>query len=254
MLTLPTATALAQGHVDLLSTSKSWAGYIVTRRARHDAFKAVAGTWVQPLASCIPGRFSTSFFWVGLGGFQLHGKPFKIEQIGTEADCTTSGQASYGAWYELAPKPPIHIRIPITPGDLVSAAVTMSGVSASFRLVDQSNGRVFAKRRAAPAPDLSSAEWITEAPLECYKHSCIPQPLTDFGTIGFSGALAQAPGGQVAGILSPSWVTIESKLKSAQEAASESGEPLFVEATPSLISDTSFSVTWGVIAGPPPAP
>lgn len=251
LTTMPLGAAVAQAHVDVLSTSRSWAGYIVTRRPADGAFKGVAGSWVQPDASCIAGRPSSSLFWVGLGGYKRNS--FKIEQIGTEAVCSGAGRASYAAWYELAPKPPVRIKLAIAPGDAVSAGVTVTGHEVFFHLRNRTSGHEFVKRQSLPSPDTSSAEWITEAPLECYGRTCIPEPLTDFGTITFSGATAVAADGHVGGLASPSWTTVESKIVGSNEGVTPSGNPLSVDATPALSSSgASFSVTWLVISGPAP--
>jgi hypothetical protein len=46
-----------------------------------------------------------------------------------------------------------------------------------------------------PSPDTSSAEWIAEAPSACDgSGSCQPLPLSDFGTVQFTGASATANG------------------------------------------------------------
>jgi hypothetical protein len=59
------------------------------------------------------------------------------------------------------------------------------------------------------APDLSSAEWIAEAPSDCSpfnRNGCTIEPLANFGTVAFSAASAQA-GGRVGPISDPDWTT-----------------------------------------------
>jgi hypothetical protein len=149
----------------------------------------------------------------------------------------------------------VHVKLPIKPGDVLSAAVDLTGDSAFFHLRDQTSGRSFGKRHRVRSPDTSSAEWITEAPLECYGSTCTPEPLTDFGTVTFSAAVAVAANGHIGGIANPAWTTIESEIEGDTEGITPTGEPLSVDATPALSSSgTSFTVTWQVIAGSPPAP
>ena len=52
-----------------------------------------------------------SAYWVGLGGGGQQSSA--LEQIGTQADCSTSGTATYYAWYELVPSAPVKL----VPGD-----------------------------------------------------------------------------------------------------------------------------------------
>src|SRR4051812_18847495 len=85
------------------STSSNWAGYAVTSSdpAAPAAYTSVSGSWVVPVASCSASPATFSAFWVGLGGFSETSEG--LEQIGTESDCTASGRATYGIWYELVP-------------------------------------------------------------------------------------------------------------------------------------------------------
>ena len=78
----------------------NWAGYVVASSATtKTSFSAVSGSWTQPAADCSAGSPSHSAFWVGLGGYTGD----HLEQTGTSADCSATGQASYSAWYELVP-------------------------------------------------------------------------------------------------------------------------------------------------------
>ena len=43
-----------------------------------------------------------------------------VEQIGTDADCS-SGKPVYYAWYEMYPKFPVNLSLTINPGDTISA-------------------------------------------------------------------------------------------------------------------------------------
>ena len=73
----------------------NWAGYVVASSAMaKTSFSAVSGSWTQPTVDCAAGSPSHSAFWIGLGGYTGD----HLEQTGTSADCSASGQASYSAW------------------------------------------------------------------------------------------------------------------------------------------------------------
>ena len=69
-------------------------------------FSSVSGAWTQPAATCSRGR-TYSAVWVGLGGYSAS----ELEQIGTDANCSSSNRASYGSWYELVPAAPAHLTL-----------------------------------------------------------------------------------------------------------------------------------------------
>src|SRR4051794_7458767 len=100
-------------------TSSNWAGYAVSGsgiRYRH-----VSATWTQKAVDCstTSGR-AYSAYWVGLGGLSTNAQA--LEQIGTDADCSSSGRATYVAWYELVPQAAVNIRsLTIRSGDRLSA-------------------------------------------------------------------------------------------------------------------------------------
>jgi len=232
--------------------SSNWAGYVVNGRAAKTQFERVIGGWAQPRATCSAGQQSYSAFWVGLGGYQASSS--KLEQTGTEADCDATGHAYYSAWYELVPNPPVPIRLAIKPGDVVAASVTVSANSVSLHLRNVTTGRLFTKRLALRSPDTSSAEWIAEAPSSCDRSDCRTLPLTNFGSVSFSGASALATDGHAGSISDAAWTAIEIEIEGDLEAFSAATGPVFAGATPGGLSSSggSFSVNWQQTAGPAP--
>jgi peptidase A4-like protein len=177
------------------ATSSNWAGYAVTPTPGGSvtSFSNVYGSWVQPAVSCSSGAPSFSAFWVGLGGV-TEGST-SLEQIGTAADCTASGTPTYSAWYEILPAPPVWLRPAITPGDRVSAAVTVSARTVSVRLRNLTRHTVANAKRKLAAPDLTSAEWIAEAPSTCTGSGrCTTLPIANFGSVDFLQAAATGSG------------------------------------------------------------
>jgi hypothetical protein len=173
------------------AVSANWAGYAVTGAK----YRRVTGTWIEPKGRCTAGGSTSSAIWVGLGGFAQSSEA--LEQVGTELDCTSSGQAEYSAWYELVPAASVTIPLKIRAGDRLSASVTVVRTQVTLVLHDETTGRRFAKTLHMPvAPDVASAEWILEAPSACTRSgNCQILPLADFGAMRFSHAAATSTGG-----------------------------------------------------------
>jgi hypothetical protein len=184
------------------SLSSNWAGYAVHKSGVQ--FDRVAAVWREPNLTCAPGSGSFSALWVGLGGFSLSSQA--LEQIGTEEDCSRAGNVESSAWYELVPAPASTIRMPVAPGDLIRATVTVTGHRVLVSLDDQSRHRRFSKQLQAASVDVSSAEWIVEAPSDCLTASfCRTLPLANFGSATFALADAQSAAGHSGSISSRSW-------------------------------------------------
>jgi hypothetical protein len=231
-----------------METSSNWAGYAVTPATGGavTSFTNVVGTWVQPAVSCTAGTPSYSAFWVGLGGFDETAS--SLEQTGTESNCTSSNTAAYDAWYEILPAPPVRLKLTVRPGDTISAAVTVTGKTVHFRLRNLTRRTVVNKKVRMSAPDLTSAEWIAEAPATCSNSNrCSVLPLANFGAVDFQQAAAT--GSRHSGLIpDPAWSATAISLD-----GSRSGTPGFfgngggaqASAVPSALSTTgSFSVAW----------
>jgi hypothetical protein len=135
--------------------------------------------------------------WVGLGGYSLSSSA--VEQVGTELDCA-GGRPQSTAWFELAPTPAHPVRIGVHAGDLIAASVTSAGGRVTVAISDVTRHRTFQKTVSPTgALDLSSAEWILEAPSECIlgTTACQTLPLANFGRASFTMARAQPVGGPV---------------------------------------------------------
>ena len=112
--------------------------------------------------TCTPGQRTYSAFWLGIGGMRASSR--RLEQAGTEADCTRAGTARYSAWYELVPHASVPLRLTIAPGDEISASVRISGARVTLSVVDRTTGASATKHLQFPHSDTTSAEWIAEAP------------------------------------------------------------------------------------------
>jgi peptidase A4-like protein len=168
-------------------TSSNWAGYsaVTPDGAAASTFTSATGTWKQPGADCsLDSAGSASAVWVGLGGYDLNAPA--LEQIGTDADCNNSGKPVYYAWYELVPAPPVNLKFAIRPGDTLTASVNFTEGIVWLQLKNRTTGAVFNKKVSVASPDLTSADWIVEAPSSCSRFACRPVPLTNFGSVTIS--------------------------------------------------------------------
>jgi Peptidase A4 family len=205
------AAALLSAPAALAKTTSSsnWAGYAVHHPGV--SFRQVSGTWTQPDASCIAGQSSYSAVWVGIGGY----KPTSpaLEQIGTEVDCNPAGKPVSAAWYELVPAPSKTISLAVAPGDVMHATVTVVGHHVTVDLEDLTSHRSFDKSLHASSVDVSSAEWIVEAPSACFSQfACQPLPLANFGSVTFDSAAVTSTTGTAGSIINPGWWRTKIKL------------------------------------------
>ena len=205
---LPTVCALAvvasapAGALADTATSSNWAGYAAHRAGQ--TFRRVSASWVQPTVTCQGGQPTYSSFWVGLGGYSK--KATGLEQIGTSLDCTASGQSHSAAWYELVPAPARPISMAVKQGDRLGATVTVTGNQVTVRLRDLTRSESFTRRLTSQSIDVTSAEWIAEAPSACNDVGfCQGLPLANFGTANFTGSMTRTTTGQRGAISGTGW-------------------------------------------------
>jgi hypothetical protein len=198
------------------ATSANWAGYAV--RKTGTAFRHVSGTWTVPAVDCTTGAESYSANWVGLGGYSSSAKA--LEQLGTESDCSRSGTASYSAWFEVVPTAATTARMTIEAGDVVRASAAVRGTLVTLKLTDLTRGKTITKTVRAGVVDVSSAEWIVEAPSLCdgtttSDASCAQSALANFGSTGFSAASATTSAGHTGTILDAAWTPVAITLRAS---------------------------------------
>ncbi len=231
--------------------SSNWSGYVaVAPDGAAAIFSDVTGTWAQPKATCVSGRVDAAAFWVGLGG-NSESSP-SLEQLGTSVSCDGSSTTpTYEAWWEIVPAASVPIPLKIRAGDRVNAAVLVNGQTVTMSLKNLTRHTRFSKTMTLTQPlDVSSAEWIAEAPSTCSPSGrCTPVPLTRFGNVTFTNAAAIAnthPGT----ISDPTWIPTAIELITGGSTGRFFGnaDPLGagVGAVPSDLSTDgrSFSVTW----------
>jgi hypothetical protein len=161
------------------ATSTNWSGYAAAGQA--GTFTSVSSSWTQPAVTC-GAQQTFSSFWVGLDGDGTQ----SVEQTGTEADCS-GGAAAYQGWWEMFPAAPVFYNEPVKPGDAMSASVTANGGGAfTLTLSDQTGNWTQTTQQTSQTAQLGSAEVIAEAPSS--QNGVLP--LSNFGTVNFTGAEA----------------------------------------------------------------
>jgi Peptidase A4 family len=224
------------------SNSANWAGYAVHRSGI--SFRKVSATWRQPNASCSAGQPAYSAFWVGLGGYSQTSSA--LEQIGTETDCDAYGKPRLSAWYELVPAPSTGIRLTVQAGDQISASVTVSGHRVTLSLNDVTRHHSFTKTLNASTVDVSSAEWIVEAPSDCVTiNSCQTLPLANFGSAVFSSAQVEGIKRHTGSISSWRWNSTKITLTPGgrRYVAYQGSGPSGGEASPSALTAAGSAFT-----------
>jgi len=234
------------------ATSSNWAGYATSEPGV--SFRRVSGTWIAPAARCGSGGRRYSAVWLGLGG--LHTTAKALEQVGTEADCA-GGKGYYSAWYEIVPAAPVKLGLTVRPGDTMSASVTVSGRSVRLFIADRTRGTSFAKRLDVAQVDVSSAEWIVEAPSACGDNGrCRPLPLANFATTSFAGVEATSATGHTGTISDPAWSAVAITLSTRAHGLRFTTDQGSGTAVPGNLSPAgdAFEVTYqGARSGPPGA-
>jgi Peptidase A4 family len=230
------------------STSTNWSGYV----AHGVKFRRVVALWTQPTVTCTPGERTYSAAWVGLGGYNLNSKA--LEQIGTEADCSASGKEVSSAWFELVPAPSRNLKMIVHPGDVMAGRVTVVGDQVTLVLNDRTRHKTFTRTVTDSTLDVTSADWIVEAPSECGGNQCQPLTLADYGSETFARAKAETVSGKSGSISSKRWHTAVITLSPGQSGRRFAGNQgtSSGESAPSSLAKagTSFKLTYSPITMP----
>ena len=203
--------------------SVNWSGYAAS--GAKGSFTSVSASWVQPAGTCT-SKSTYSAFWVGLDGDTSQ----TVEQDGSEVDCS-GGSPIYYAWWEMYPGPSINFKNPVKPGDHFTASVTASGTTFTLNISDATQGWTRTVTKTSSAKK-SSAEVIAEAP--CCTAAGNILPLTDFGTVDFTAAMAN---GSPIGNSDPTKINMVAGNQGGTVGVSS-------DKTSALSGGTSFSDVW----------
>jgi hypothetical protein len=244
------ALGLAPGAAGAATTTTNWAGYGAVRSGVK--YRKVTSSWVVPKVTCTAGTPTYSAAWIGLGGYSETSQA--LEQLGTEADCNARGKAVYSSWWEIVPANAYSAGMRIHAGDRMSATVTVVGHRVRMTMKDRTTGATFAKSATPSVVDVTSAEWIQEAPSACTTasdSSCVVLPLADFGTMRFSAATVTTVGGRTGKIASSHWSAKRIDLVSNPFSLGgggrlDAGDSLLRAATAGALASSgdAFSVTY----------
>jgi hypothetical protein len=250
--TASTITTRFTTNVGTQSVSANWSGYALQDvNAAGLQFTSVTGTWTVPVTTCTSTTTSSAAFWVGLGGSS--DSATGLEQTGTGSDCTNS-IARYYAWYEILPAASVEVPLKVKPGDQITTSVNVNGTTVLVQIKNRTRKTSFTKSLQVAAPDLSSAEWIAEAPSACTSSGrCTILPLANFGTVNFTRAAAIASG-HPGTITDPTWASDSISLvpQSANRFFATRNSSSSAGATPGALSadGRSFPVSWLANATP----
>jgi hypothetical protein len=159
--------------------STNWSGYAATT----GTYTSVSASWTQPAGTCSRGD-QYAAFWVGLDGYNSN----SVEQTGSEVDCI-GRTAEYSAWYEMYPSASVNYTNTVRAGDHFTASVTYIGSNQyTLKISDTTQNWSHTTTKSLSGAPRSSAEVIAEAP--CCTASGGILPLTNFGTMSFTGSTA----------------------------------------------------------------
>ena len=213
-------------HGNGTASSTNWSGYA----AYNTTFTEVEATWKQPTATCNTAGAKYASFWVGLDGY----KSSSVEQLGTDSDCSSLNHPVYYAWWEMYPNPSNQIsNFPVSPGDTIFAKVSRVATVYTLFIQNVTTGKTFSTTQVATAAN-SSAEWVAEAPSQCIIIFCRVLPLTNFGTVLFTGSKAT----------SGSQKSISGFANDSITMTDITGTTVRAQPGPLSSDGTSFSDTW----------
>jgi hypothetical protein len=173
----PTSGITAHGqliHPFAVNTNQSnnWSGYNQgTLEQGSKLFSSIGGDWTVPTATQhTAGEAEDSADWIGIGGGCVDSgctvTDNTLIQTGTEQDVSSSGAASYSAWWEIIPAPSMTITsMTVHPGDKMSASITSLAPGLwTIKIADTSDGQSYTTTVPYSSTE-DTAEWIQETPL-----------------------------------------------------------------------------------------
>jgi hypothetical protein len=206
-----------------MAESTNWSGYAGTT----GTYTSVSASWVQPRGTCTGGD-QYAAFWVGLDGYSSS----TVEQTGSEVNCI-GRTAEYSAWYEAYPNASVNYPNTVRAGDSFTATVTYTG-SNHFSLYIDDVTEAWSHTTTVTVTNAarSSAEVIAEAPCCTFFGGILP--LTNFGTMNFTGSTANGADLGAAGGLTE--ITMVDNLGRDKDTVSA--------LTPSGVTGQNFSCTF----------
>jgi hypothetical protein len=157
------------------NSSSNWFGYNQgSLEQGGKLFNSISGNWTVPTATQhTVGQAEASSDWIGIGGGCIDAgcttTDSTLIQTGTEQDVSSTGAASYSAWYELVPAPSLTIsNMTVAPGDAMRASLSEVVTDANawtITIQDLTRGESYTTTVPYSSTH-ATAEWIEETPLE----------------------------------------------------------------------------------------
>jgi hypothetical protein len=178
--------------------SSNWSGYNIgadyPQVATGTLFTSISGEWTVPTATAhTAGQAEDSASWVGIGGGCVTDDctvtDSTLIQAGTEQDVSASGQASYGAWWEIIPETETEVSLPVHAGDTVQVTIAETSVPGDWSIVidNLTTGQEFTTTTPYSSTE-DTAEWIEETPLEIGTGGTGVATMPNLSTVTFTNA------------------------------------------------------------------
>jgi hypothetical protein len=158
-----------------VNQSSNWSGYNIgadyPQVPTGTLFTSVSGEWKVPTATEHGSDTAEdSATWVGIGGGCVDDDcdvtDNTLIQAGTEQDVSSTGQASYGAWWEIIPEPETEVSLTVKPGQTIEVTIDQTSAGEwSIDIQNLSTHKSFTTSTAYSSSE-DTVEWIEETPLE----------------------------------------------------------------------------------------
>jgi hypothetical protein len=174
--------------------SNNWSGYNVGSLSDGDKlFTSISGQWVVPTATQhTKGQAESSASWVGIGGGCVDATCALTDetliQAGTEQDVSSSGAASYYAWYEIIPAPSIRVSLPVHAGNTVSVSIAQAEPEVWTITISDLTTKANWSTTVPYPSTMDTAEWIEETPLTVGTGGTGLSAMPTLGTVTFDKA------------------------------------------------------------------
>ena len=230
------------------NTSDNWSGYNIgadyPQVAAGTTFTNITGEWTVPTArQDTAGQAEDSASWIGIGGGCVTDNcdvtDSTLIQAGTEQDVSSTGQASYDAWWEIIPEPETEVSLPVSAGNKIYVSIdeaTTPGIW-SITIDNLSTGESFSTTTPYSS-SMDTAEWIEETPLEIGAGSTGLAAMPKLGTVHFTDATLNAanPGFQTADEI---------------QLVTSSGQVLATPSAPSAAQNSFNDCVWSTTCAAP---
>jgi len=152
---------------------------------------------------------------------------------------SSTGQASYDAWWEIIPEPETEVSLPVSAGNKIYVSIdeaTTPGIW-SITIDNLSTGESFSTTTPYSS-SMDTAEWIEETPLEIGAGDTGLAAMPKLGTVHFTDATLNAanPGFQIADEI---------------QLVTSSGQVLATPSAPSTAQDSFNDCVWSTTCAAP---